>query len=103
MTNREHYLKSTGDEIGAHRIIGYLGTGHESDVYLVKHKRSEKKYSLKLLRGRNTPQAVESAVIFYRKLTHCRAVKRLRRVGVLPSQRSVGNRYYLIFDYIQGV
>lgn len=102
-SHRAHYLYKSGDEIGPYRIIGYLGTGHESDVYLVKHKGTDRKYSLKLLRGRNTPQAVESAVIFYRKLAHCNAVKRLRRVGVLPSQRSVGDRYYLVFDFIQGV
>jgi serine/threonine protein kinase len=101
--HRAHYLYKSGDGIGAYRVIGHLGIGHESDVYLVKHNKSERKYSLKLLRGRNTAEAVESAVIFYRKLAHCNAVKRLRRVGVLPSQRSVGNRYYLVFDYIQGV
>jgi len=102
-SRREYYLYTTGDDIGTYRVIGHLGTGHESDVYLVKHNKSEKKYSLKLLRGRNTPQAVESAVNFYRKLAHCRSVKRLRSVNVLPSQRSVGVRYYLVFDYIQGI
>lgn len=102
-SHREQYLYTAGDDIGAYRVIGYLGTGHESDVYLVKHKGTDRKYSLKLLRGRNAPEAVESAVVFYRKLAYCNAVKRLRRVGVLPSQRSVGRRYYLVFDYIQGI
>jgi serine/threonine protein kinase len=102
-SRRDYYLYATGDVIGAYRVIGYLGTGHESDVYLVRHIKSEKKYSLKLLRGRNTPQEVESAAIFYRKLAHCSSVKRLRRVGALSPQRSVGIRYYLVFEYVQGV
>jgi serine/threonine protein kinase len=102
-SHRDHYLYGTGDDIGAYRVIGLLGTGHESDVYLVRHIESGNKYSLKLLRGRNTPQEVESAVMFYRRLARCSAVKRLRRVGVLPPQRSVGIRHYMVFDYVQGV
>jgi serine/threonine protein kinase len=103
-TAKPRYLKQPGDEIGQYRITGQLGRGDEADVYRVIDQRNGAVRSLKLLRGRAavTHEEAKRAAAYYQRLAHCRHVKRYRHMGVLPAQRGVGDRPYLVFDYIEG-
>lgn len=96
------HLKDIGDVIGRYRIEEILGEGKEGEVYRVVELKTENMRSLKLLRGRSMSREAESAAAFYR-LLRLKAVKRFRHGGFLQGQPSVGNRFYLVFDFVDGV
>jgi len=99
---RRAHLRQPGEDIGPWRIQAILGAGVESDVFKVRHADSGELRSLKLLRGRIAQGTAERIVAHYQQFRGLSAVKQIRGSGVLPHQPGVGDRPYLIFDYVAG-
>jgi|GEM_PF-5936833 len=95
-------LVSIGTELGQFHLLKLLGQGHEGDVFLARDELSGQSRTIKVLRGRDMESNVRRATAYYAALSDSHAVKKCFGYGVLPSQRGVGDRCYMVFEFLQG-
>lgn len=96
-------MKQRGDQVDRFLVSRFLGAGEEGDVYLATDIRNGVKRTLKLLRGRDMVDDAQHTADYFRRLSRVRSVKRFRSWGVLQRQTGVGERAWLLFDYVHGV
>jgi serine/threonine protein kinase len=92
--------RTGGFVLGQYRILDELGRGGMGRVFKAVHRTMNRTVALKVL----APQLVETAKAQALFLREMRAVARLMHPNIVTAYdaNQVGNRYYLVMEYVDG-
>lgn len=92
--------KHRGFFLGKYKLLGYIGAGGMSTVYLAEHTRLKRRVAIKILPAKR----VDDASYLERFLLEARAIASLDHPNIVRAYdvNNEGNLYYLSMEYVEG-